>query len=272
MDKKNFVLFKLYKDNDGKYHGEEKEGRVAVEFRVVKPNRQVGKDADIEYQKEFQKLLKTDAFILKAQTGDLLKKQGVWSDEQEAECKRQERKLSEALSAFCRGGMTKSEGYDKAVEIIKIRQKLNGEYAKQNSLDPQTAENRCEDTRINYMIYKCTQYNKDGKLVFGHLSFEQYMQTDDEALNVVMLYAGNKLLELLLDVNLGDNKQAEWKFLEKYGYTDEEGRLLDKTKTHLVNLDGERINEKGQHVNENGEVVDRFGNVQLDIDDAEFTD
>lgn len=268
MESKKFVTVTLWKDAEGNWMDTEKADAEAVEFRVNKPNRAIDQESLIEYNKELRKLLEGGSeFLLRAEVQDIVKKRGLWNDDKEVEHKRLKRKVSEAVTELTRGQIRKDDAYDKCVEIIKLRQEVMQLDNQRNMLDGQTAESKAEETKFNYWIYRCSTYNKDGKLVFGNLSFNQFLESEDPLVN----FMGVKLLELMT-ASGNTNKQPEWKFLEKYGYTDEKGRLLDKTKSYLVNLEGKRINDKGEFVNDEGVVVDEFGNEVVDIENVDFLD
>lgn len=266
MEKK-FVTFKLWQDEDGNWT--DKETGEATEFRVTRPNRRVEQSALIEYNKELRQLLeKRSGFLLRAEVSDLLKERELWSKDKELRYKELQREVSNGVAKLTRGGIKKDEAYDVAVSVVKKRGEASQLDGERNMLDGQTAEAKAEETKFNYYIYACTTYNESGRLVFADLSFEEFLNSEDTLIG----FAGVKLMELFMGMSLDKNKQPEWKFLERHGYTDEKGRLKDKTKSYLVNLDGRRINDKGQFLNENDEVVDEFGNVQVDMDKVEFLD
>lgn len=142
-------------------------------------------------------------------------------------------------------------------------------------LDQQTAEAQADNARFNYYVASGLVYNegeREGQPVFRDL--DDYLEHAGEPHAVA---AATELMKLLM----GDDwrrKLPEYAFLLKYGFVDEQLRLIDPRSKKLIDTEGRPINEKGfllneagEPVNEQGDRIDEEGNLLFE-GEPEFTD
>lgn len=244
-----------------------------IKLAIKSPSAKVVRKAHAEYAAHFTKLVTGEQpVILRQALEDIMRKQGLWSDEKQKELEGLQEKLNKNQLKLTKGGIKLSEGRDIAIEMIRIRAKINRLNSRRNEMDALTAEGQADNHQFNYLISECVLDNETGKKYFKDL--DDYLERANEKAAGA---AATKLMSMLYDIDLDATKKLpEYKFLRKYGFVDEELRLINKD-GHLIDVDGRLINEKGFYVDSEGNIVDKDGNRiteegEYDVEQQPFTD
>lgn len=224
-----------------------------VEFAVVRPTPKQLTEAQKVYNRAFRDALESGA-MLRQKLDDVMRKQGLWDDDKQAEYDGILRKYKELEFKLARGKMHKDEGKKIALEMKKLRNEMSFMLANRNNLDTHTAEAQADNVRFNSLVSMCFVYNSSGKVVFN--SLDDYLSHSTEEW---VFKSANHLYTLMSDLDEEyENKHPENKFLVKFGYVDAKLRLIDK-EGNFIDEDGKRIDENGNYVDANGKFVNKFG-------------
>lgn len=237
-----------------------------VEYLVKKPSLNDNLKAQEMANKVFYSALKSGA-LLNVQLDDELKKRKLWDEEKEAEFNTLRKEIEETVEVLKRGGNLK-KGRDAAIKLKKLRDKLRGLLMVRYSFGSYTAEGQSENAKFNCLASLCIVKADSKKPCFE--SYEDYLNRSNDE---VAIKGANHLASLIhgIDDSFEDNL-PENKFLKKFKFVDEKGRLVNK-EGQLIDEDGKRINEEGQWINEEGKVVDKDGQVvEAEVVFGVFTD
>lgn len=214
------------------------------------------------YNAEFKHAVDTGAFLRTA-LDDFAKKQGIWSDEKQAEYDAIRHQILENEKILEKGGIKLSQAKAIALEMVELRGNLRSLIAPRSELDNKTAEGLADNEKFNYLISACLVYKDTGKPYFdkdenhasGYAAFLN-SQTDPAA-----IWGATQLSAAMygLDNNF-EAKLPEFRFLKEYGFIDDQLRLINKD-GHLVDKDGRLVDEMGRFINEKNQFVDREGNL-----------
>lgn len=268
MKKVNKKSFTLYLDSEnGLWHEENNvDGtREVHEFCVKKPDNKVELDARIIYNREYRDLI-SKGTLLRVEVEKILKERGLWDDNKEQEFKSLNKKISDFRAKLSSGTVNKKQAYELCLEIIKLTNKLNEVNIDRNVMSSQTAESQADNAKFNYYISSCT-FDNEGNKYFS--SYEELLSNENDNMST---FAGMYLMELLFKTTEFRKQLPEYKFLLKYGYCDDELRLMDFEKKNYITLDGKVIDKDGYFVNEGGVRVDEYGNKVVDVNNVEFAD
>lgn len=241
-----------------------------VELCVVKPTAAVVQESQRVWNKTLTESLQSGA-ILRKKLDALLKDQGIWNDQKEAELDEMRKVLANKEVALKKGGVSKAKGRQMALELLKLRGETRAFARQANYLGGATAESLSDNARFNYLVYGCTLYNSGDNA--GHKYFdnyEQYLESESEA----AIQAASKFAELQYDMVEDEHlKLPEFQFLIKYGFADEKGRLINSD-GKLIDEEGRLLNENMEYIDKDGNPVDEFGNpvLETNFDDVVFTD
>lgn len=234
-----------------------------VELCVKKPTVEQNKELQNVYNKTYHDALKSKA-LLRAKIVDFAKSQDIWSDEKESELKDLNKTVQTGLYKLAqggRGGFTKKDAIELALDIRKTKNKITALTSPLDSITANSAESQADNARFNHMMILCTYYNsgdKEGKQYFKDLEdMDEKLRDGDTATNEA--FKNMVLLSFGIDKD-AKRKLPENKLLIENGYLDEECRLINK-QGHLIDEEGNLIDDKGRRVNDNGELVDEFGHV-----------
>lgn len=225
------------------------------EYAVERPSASDETLAQMEYNKAFKDAVDSNAFLRKALT-DVLRKQGLWTDEKEKERKELLEALKEKEFKLHKGGIKLKEARELAISMAKDRNELNSLMIDIIEMDALTAEGQAENRRFQFLLTRCFKDGVTGKRVYN--SVEEYLDSSDSELADL---ASENFSRLRYD--LDDDyvkKLPENKFLVKYGFMNEDLKLVNEN-NHLVDDEGRLINEDGRFVNEEGQLVDIHGNL-----------
>lgn len=265
-NKRNFTLYRKVDEPKVWFKEKPEEGEIEThEFCVKKPDNKIRQKADAIYSAKAHELYKAGA-MLRAEI-EKSKEHNEKVEKLETEIRNKRIKLS-------KGGMSKREGYNLAVSIIELNNDLNELNSAYNVVDRETIEAKAEDTRFNYLLAHSLYHNageKEGQLYFS--SYEDMLDSEDS----IVQFAGLELLLLTVDIVEMRKNLAEYKFLIKYQFVDEELRLKTFDKKNYCDTDGRLVDKDGYFINDNGDKVDKWGNpINPDgtyaFDEVEFTD
>ena len=228
------------------YKGEEKQ------FKVVGPTVADEREAQKVYNTFFNDALDSHA-VLAVKLDDVMRKQGIWSDEKQAELTGLDEEIRDLEFRLAQKGIKLSQAREFAIRLIELREDRRKLLLPKSQLSSNTCEGIASNMRFNYLVSACTR-NMDGSKVFPTL--DDYLQNSYED---VALKGAEKFAQLsIIGYSFDDSELPEYKFLKKFKFVDEKLRLVDK-EGNLIDKDGNRINEYGYKLNENGEYIDING-------------
>ncbi len=211
---------------------------------------------------------------------DHMFKTGEWDKSKDEELKELGLKVLAGERQLARGGrdvsgktFTKVQARDLALEIRAWRYEQLILLARSRDLDAYTVEGKAENAKFDFFMSKCI-YNEDQSQHFKDV--EDYkIRADLE--NEYINKAAGELANMIYNYDPEhEKKNAEYKFLVKYGYAREDGSLVDDQarlidgEGNLLNEDGRLVNEDGEYIDINGDRVDKDG---MPVEDfVEFDD
>ena len=226
---------------------EVKIGDEVKKIEVHKPTPKVEAQANMESSKVFARLIKqknddgTAAFILRSQLNDYLANAGVYTKQDIDDLGEFSDRIKELEEILSKGGKKKSEGKAAAIELKRLRIAMYTLLLKQAEYDKNTVEHYSENARMDYFVTKCITFEGGGTIF---KSVEDY--ENDEVMQVALAEPIRELAAIVSSYDPDFEKNLpENKFLIKYGYANQDLRL---------------INKDGQFVDENGNLVDQDGN------------
>lgn len=201
-----------------------------------------------------------NAAILSNQVYNLMKANGVWTDEKDQEVKDITRKIEEKIRLLSRGKSDEVPSIAKLREIIvkevkPLRSKQFELLGESRQYEGLTVESIASQAETDYLVYKSTFDQTDGKddQVFSSVedvqarSSEPVTQEAETQLGILIgTINPNWIMEL-----------PENKILKKHKLIDDKGRYVLNGK--IVNVDGKEINEEGYLIDGDGCLVNEFG-------------
>lgn len=184
-----------------------------------------------------------------------MREQGLWDNEKQALYIKYISDLNDTEKKLQAGGIKLSEAKELAFSMKGTRSGLQDLIAGRNALDVNTAQGQSENSRFNYLLVSCLVYNDNGDPVYK--SVDEYLEDGESA--VAIAAAENFANQYFGLDNNHEKNLPENKFLTKYKFTDEEGRLID-SEGNFVDYLGRSVNENGRYINEDGEMIDVDGN------------
>lgn len=157
-----------------------KYGLLQIRFPKVEENRL----ADWEYSKVFQQAIMDDIPTNKEMT-KLIERKGLWSkeDDDKIESLNEEiQKQVTVLSKMSEG----SKNMDKVQEKInELRQEIFQMQQERQRWYNNTAESKAEESKMSFLIYKCTEFADSGKNVWA--KYEDFKgEEDQESVNTIV--------------------------------------------------------------------------------------
>jgi len=228
-------------------------GKDDKELIVRKPNIGDHREGQKVYNNAFHDAVKSKAFV-RAKLDDLLREQGLWTDEKEARYQAIKKEILEHELSLQKGGIKLSEARAIAINMIRLRSEIRSLLIERTQLDNNTAEGQADNARFDYWVSVCLVYKDSGKPYFA--SLDDYMNSTEDVAGEAAKILSNMIYSLDSDY---ESKLPEFRFLKKFNMVDEKLRFINK-EGHLVDVDGNLINEQGRLVNSKNELVDREGN------------
>ena len=230
-----------------------------TEIAVLRPNMERQQRGQLVFSRRFKELVKPSdgkpGAIVRAALNDVLKEQGLWSDEKQTKFEEVTKSILENEKRLAKSGigknkkLTKKEAYDIAIQMRRDRWVLRELNRDRNSLDLNTAEAQAENARFAYLVAACTVYNDTGK---------QYFRDDEDYLKRIDDPVADKAAQFLGRMVYGvdddwEKKLPENKFLFKYGFCNSD--------LHLVNKEGKLVDTLGRRVDSDGNLLDENDNI-----------
>lgn len=241
------------------------------EYLVKKPGFKEITESTKVYNRTFKDAIQSGALI-RERLDDVLREQGLWSDEKEMEYQTLRREILEYELKLKKGGIKLSEGEDIAKHIRKHRLRIVELLTSRSNLDSNTAEGQADNMRFNYLVSCSLVYNDTGKRYFS--SLEDYLERADDPISEK---AARELYYLMYDQNSDAEKElTENKFLVRFKFMNEDLQWINKD-GRLVDESGRLIDEEGRFIDEDGNFVDMDGNAltedgEYDIEEQPFLD
>jgi len=205
------------------------EGDVTV--LVKKPNRKDLNDSQIAYNKAWRKSLEEKA-ILRQKLNDYLIEQGVWSDAKQKQYEEFIRKINDKELVLKKGGIPLKKAKSIALELKRLRGDFRELISERTSYDNHTAEGSADNARFDYLVSVCVLDPSTKKPVFANL--DDYNERGSEPWAIK---AAGELANFLYNLDPNYEKSLpENTFLNKFKFTDNEGRLVNK-EGHLISID-----------------------------------
>lgn len=237
-------------------------------YTFKKPNKEDYSYAQVEYNKSFRKELDSGG-LLREKLRQAYLDQGIWSEDKELEYQKIIDQIKENESAVDRGGISLLKAKELAIECYRLRLQLESMVADRQHYDTECVESKAENQRFIALMCRCLL--KDDKPLWNTVEDYQNDSYDDEAQKAVDEYASH-VYGLEPDFRL---KNTEMKFLMKYGFADDKGRLINK-EGHLISEDGKLIDENNRYVayddkgekyfvNVDGDPVDEDGEEEVEF-------
>ena len=225
-----------------------------VEFLVKSPSLNDQREAQKVYNQAFTDAIKSKS-VVRAKLDDLLRDQGLWNDEKQADYSSMQKQLLDGERRLAKGGFSINEAKQLAFEMQEIREKIKDLISVRTSLDNHSAEGQADNARFNYLVSSCVVYKDSGEKYFS--SLEEYLNKSDDP---VAILGAQNLANMIygLDNNFEKNL-PENKFLAKYKFVDDKLRRIDK-KGRLIDSEGRLVDENNRLIDESGNFVDRDGN------------
>lgn len=231
-------------------------------FLVKSPSLEDQRGAQKAYNQAFTDAIKSDS-IVRAKLDDLLKEQGLWNDQKQADFDTLQKEILDAEQRIAAGGFSLNEARDLAIKIKEKRDKIRELISVRTNLDSHTAEGQADNARFNYLVSVCVVYNDSKEKYFNNLADYLQRSTEEVALTGAQILANMMYgLDSNYESNLPENK-----FLKKYKFVDKDLRYIDK-KGRLIDQQGRLIDENGRFINEEGKYVDKYG--KLIDEDGEY--
>jgi hypothetical protein len=201
-------------------------------LEVITPNLTMVQEAQLEYNKAFDKAIRSKA-PLRIEVERLLKDRGIWTEVKQAELDKLNDELVTLERKLKAGGMKLKEARDLALEIRAKRDEINNLSIDRRILDGSTAEAQAESARFNWFVANATVYPVTGKCFFeekGRDNVTVYLEQSnkDYAQECARKFG---VLQYGLDENF-ERKFPENVFLLKF-------KFVRESDLRLINRDGE---------------------------------
>lgn len=223
--------------------------KIGGEDRVVeihKPTPKIEAEGNMASSKVFAKLVKEKdeegkpAYILRSQLNSYLANIGIYSDSDIDDINTFGDRIKELEELLSKGGKKKSEGREAAIELRRLRYAIYVLLMRQTEFDKNTVEHYSDNARMNYLVTKCICF-EGGLPVFKSVDDYESDSILQEALaEPIKILAG---MVSQYDPDFEKN-MPENKFLKKYGFCDDQYRLIDSN-GNFIDGDGNRVDSDG---------------------------
>lgn len=157
-----------------------KYGLLQIRFPKVEENRL----ADWEYSKVFQQAIMDDIPTNKEMT-KLIERKGLWTKEDDEKIEEINAEIQKQVTVL--GKMAEgSKNMEKIQEKInELRQEIFQMQQERQRWYNNTAESKAEESKMSFLIYKCTEFADSGKNVWS--KYDDFKNEEDqEAVNTVV--------------------------------------------------------------------------------------
>lgn len=224
-----------------------------TKFRLKEISAQDQREAQKIYNKVFKDAVDSGAFF-KKEMDTVLKQRGLWNDEIQKQLEEKQAALRAEEKKILEGGIALGEAKKVALKIREMRGDIAIFVSPRTDYLTNTAEGQADNARFNYLVSATLVYDSNNKPYFT--SYEDYLNRSTDP---VGFEAASRLASIQWDLDPDfDKKFPENKFLNEFGFTNEDGHLI-REDGKLVDLEGRLINNEGYYVNEAGERVNKDG-------------
>ncbi len=223
---------------------------------VKKPGYKELSEAKLHSAKVFNQARLSNA-MMKSQLWDYMRNQGIWNDERQKELDEVVNFINNTVKELNKGKNGKykslSEARQAAINIRLSRVLQRNLLSQYTELENLTIEGLSEQANFDYLMSVCI-YDENGNRKLS--SIEEYFDVAGE--EIIKLCA----VELSYFIYSGFDKNwestlPENKFLAKYGFVDDQLRLIDK--------DGKLVNRDFKLVDEMGDLIEKEEKPQEDF-------
>lgn len=230
-----------------------------IEVIVKKPSKDQMKESQIVASQSASRAIKS-GMLTRENIDSYMRENGLWDDEKADQLTKITTEILSGERQLARGARTatgdkfsKDEARSLSITMRELRFDQTSMLAKQRELDEFTVQGLADNAKFDYLVSVCV-YNSEGNSVYKDL--EDYTNRSTEP------FSGECAAELAAMVYGYDTdtekNRPENKFLVKYGFAREDGRLINDAE-HLINIEGKRIDEDGYYLDDDGHRVDRSG-------------
>lgn len=193
--------------------------------------------------------------LTRSKVDEYLRENDIWTEKDEQAIQKLQVQIDEKLNQIRRGGIKLSEGRKLSIEIHDLRVQIVKIAQKRQIFDDTTIESLAEAEKIDYLIYVCTVYAKDGTNYWE--SFE-----DMKANKITAGYRAASKEASVYIYNMDadfEQKLPENRWLKKYGFIDENFNYVDRKS-------GEKVDKEGKPLaNVQKDIVNQINNLRGEI-------
>lgn len=231
-----------------------------VTLAIVKPTPAQMTEAQMKYNIAFNDAINSKA-PLRDRIDDVLRSQGLWSDERENKYNDLQKKILDAQLKIQKGGKGNpvNELAKLALEVMRLREEMVEMSTVRTKLDTVTVEGISDNARLNYLFSVCLVDNETGKPFFK--SYDDYLNSNESD---VVNEGLKHFYSFIIGADSVSDEAFEKKFLKKFKFMDDKNRLIEPKTGRLIDLEGKYIDEFGRWVKYNDDgshyFVDINGN------------
>ena len=229
-----------------------------VKFCVKPPSREDLEESDRMYACKIGSLLKSEKsgdLLLRDQLDKFLQREGIWTDQDEADIDEINTNIKAKLTKLRKGGLKLSEGREICIQILEHRSQMAIVRSKRRSFDESTVEYIAEQEKIDYLIFADTVGADNGNRCWE--SFED-MKSDKD--NSVYAAAATKMYEFVFGVDdQFEQRLPENRWLKKYSFINEDLRFTNRKTGDLVDRKGDPVST------DQLDILDQFNDIQGEI-------
>lgn len=197
---------------DRLFNSKDKDGNEVV-LKFLKPTLKVQTEADFLFRQYFSKALR-QGIMTNSEAFELLKKNGIWTDADEARGRELKDKITKLEEEFAAPSLSNDEGLAKVVEVKALREELSDLNGKISSVTSNSAESLSVDYKNQYLAASCVVNNATGKKVYKDVDdflsrSDEQMTTDSFTQAILLNYEKSFKVELSADP-MGDLPENKW--------------------------------------------------------------
>lgn len=233
--------------SDRIFTSKDKEGKDVV-VKFVRPNQKVLSEADFFYRQQFSRAIR-NGIMTNAEALQIMKTQGLWTDEQEKQSSDLRKQIREVEEKFSDPSLSNEDGLKLVEEIKKLREDLSDLNNRFSSITDNTAESMASEYRTQFYAANCVVYNNTGKKVFKDL--EDFLTRVNEPI-AIDAYRESMIanFEQALGISVGSDLTADlaenkWIADRKIGAAKETEEVLETVAESVVE-DEEPVKKRGR--------------------------
>jgi hypothetical protein len=245
-----------------------------VELAIKRPTPKQSVDAQLVYNKEWFRA-QASGSPLRINLDTVLEQQGLWGESQRDQLRTIEnevRSLEKKLRSGAKNFTSLENAREAALRLRELRAEWINLVNSRNALNQYSAENIADAARLQYLVSVTVVDNTTGRPYFA--DYEDFVARLDDKIAETSYLEYLKFSVETIDEASAAQDQYEDKWLKRYKFADEKGRLINKD-GKLIDSEGRLINENGEYVTETGARCDKEGTLitpegEYDIEYVEF--